>query len=150
MKMLARGLAALGLIVVTAAGAEVRNVHFALTASIAEGTSLAGTGMLIGIGTRVDFELKGPFAVSPEIDWFQYWGPLVPACILNCRFGKGYLGMGPMVAWTDGSAIGLIKANLGIRGRHSLVEVLYIAGGASPHTGGERTALIGLTLGVVF
>ncbi len=93
MKMLARGLAALGLIVVTAAGAEVRNVHFALTASIAEGTSLAGTGMLIGIGTRVDFELKGPFAVSPEIDWFQYWGPLVPACILNCRFGKGYLGM---------------------------------------------------------
>ena len=135
-----------------AAGAEDRKVQFALTGSFLAGESVAGMGGILGFGMRAVLELKGPFAISPEIDVYQYWRSIVPACTLNLRFGKGYIGLGPMVALAvpDGYAIGLVKAHAGIKSRHWLLEADYIAGGASRHTGAERTTLIGLTFGVVF
>ena len=66
---------------------------------------------------RVDLELKGPFAVSPEIDMYQYWRSIVPACTLNLRFGKGYIGLGPMVALAvlDGYALDCSRPTPGSR-----------------------------------
>ena len=134
------------------AGAEEKKVQIALTGSFLVGESVAGTGGLGGFGLRAVLELKGPFSVSPEIDMYQYWRSIVPACTLNLRFGKGYIGLGPMVALAvpDGYAIGLVKVHAGIKSRHWLLEADYITGGASRHTGAERTTLIGLTFGVVF
>jgi hypothetical protein len=152
---MAKALGVMGIVAglaLNAAGAEEKKVQIALTGSFLIGESVAGTGGIGGFGMRAVLELKGPFAVSPEIDMYQYWRSIVPACTLNLRFGKGYIGLGPMVSWAvpDGYAVGLVKAHAGIKSRHWLIEADYIAGGASRHTGGERTTLIGLTAGLVF
>ena len=133
-------------------GAEDKKVQVALTGSFLVGDSVAGTGGILGFGMRAVLELKGPFTVSPEIDMYQHWRSIVPACTLNLRFGKGYIGLGPMVALCvpGGYVIGLVKAHAGIKSRHWLIEADYIAGGASRRGGEERTTLIGLTFGVVF
>ncbi len=54
------------------------------------------------------------------------------------------------LAVLDGYAFGLFKAHAGIKSRHWLIEADYIEGGASRRGGQERTALIGLTFGLVF
>ena len=141
-----------GLVLNVEAGEE-RKVQIALTGTLMIGERFDGEmGGLIGPGLRLDFNLAEYFMISPEATLFLYWRSVAPACTLNLRFGIVYVGLGPMATWAthDGEGIGLIKAHLGIKGDHALLEVFTIKGRASSHTWGATPALIGMTFGFVF
>ena len=156
MRMRARGMAALGLaavMVVAAAGAEERKVQFALTGTLMFGQDFDGEfGALIGPGGSVDISLGKKFMISPEAILALCWDMVATACTLNYRFGSCYAGLGPMVNLTDHGWKGdvFLKAHLGVKVDHWLIEAVYVAGGSPRRIVGERVALVGLTYGFAF
>lgn len=137
-----------------AAGAEEKNVRFALTGTVMFGSDFEGEmGGLMGPGLSVYLDLAKVFMISGEVMWILYWGSLAPACSLNLRIGKyGYVGAGPFVtsATHDRASVVSFKAHLGFKFGHALVEVSYVTAKPSSHTWGGKPALLGLTFGFVF
>ncbi|MGB8958889.1 MAG: hypothetical protein WCC00_07755 [Candidatus Aminicenantales bacterium] len=136
-----------------AAGAEEKKVQFALTGTLMFGQDFDGEfGGLGGPGGRVDISLGKKFMVSPEAILALSWDMVATACTLNYRFGSCYAGLGPMVNLTDRSWKGdvFLKAHLGVKVDHWLIEAVYVAGGSPQGIVGERVALVGLTYGFAF
>lgn len=137
-----------------AAGAEEKNVRFALTGALMIGSDFEGElGGLTGPGLRVDLDLAKVFMISGELMWILHWGSLAPACTLNLRIGKhGYVGAGPFVtsATHDRASVVSLKAHLGYKFGHALVEVSYVTAKPSPHTWWAKPALVGVAFGLIF
>ena len=136
-----------------AAGAEDRKVQFALTGTLMFGQDFDGEfGALIGPGGRVDISLGKKFMISPEAILALSWDMVATACTLNYRFGSCYAGLGPMVNLTDHDWKGgaFLKAHLGVKAGHWLIEAVYVAGGSPRGIVGERVALVGMTYGFAF
>lgn len=156
-----RGMAAGGLIAATvlglaifAAGAEEKSARFALTGALMFGSDFEGEmGGLMGPGLRVDLDLAKLVMISGEVMWVLHWGSLAPACTLNLRTGKyGYVGVGPFVtsATHDRASVVSLKAHLGYKFGHELIEITYVTAKPSSHTWWGKPALIGVTFGLIF
>ena len=136
-----------------AAAAEEKKVQIALTGTLMFGQDFDGEfGGLVGPGGRVDIGLGKKLTISPEAILALYWDMVAAAFTLNYRFGSGYAGLGPMVNLTDHGWKGdvFLKAHLGVKVDHWLIEAVYVAGGSPRRIVGERVALVGLTYGFAF
>ena len=126
--------------------AQSGRVQLALTGTLLFGQDSDGElSGIAGPALRLDIDLGRRFMVSPEALATLGWKSVSPAATMNFKFGSCYAGLGPMILhgrW-------LLKAHLGAKVDHWLIEAVYVRG-AKDHPYGDRAAYIGMTLGLIF